>query len=161
ERAVACVVIRMLMRDEDRAQLSDRQVRQGQLARDAVAAIDEIDAIANDDGLRRCGAADFRRRSAGCAQQHQTRVELFPFFRAPHDRRAQARCAPTQKRPTRDRKTLSNIPPFVVPRFVFPPALLLSMWRDTLPPRAPAIVPAAIDDDMPRLWGRNAPPPRH
>lgn len=73
QRSVPGVVVRMLMRDEDRAKLADRQLRERELPRDAVSAVDQVDAIVDDDGLRRRGAAGLRRWPPRCAEQDQTR----------------------------------------------------------------------------------------
>src|SRR5262245_34967230 len=72
QRTVAGVVIRVLVRDEDRAELADRQLRERQLSRDAVPAVDEINAIADDDRLRGRRTTRLRRRTAGGPEQDQS-----------------------------------------------------------------------------------------
>ena len=65
------VVIRVLVRDEDGAQVTQRQLRERKLPCDAIAAVDQVDAVADNDGL--CGRGGFRLRSrtAGGAEKHQ------------------------------------------------------------------------------------------
>jgi len=73
------------------------QLRQRQLPCHAVAAVHEIDAIADDDGLRGCGATDLRRRASGGPEQDEAGAGPVRRLRARERRRAQERRAGRQK----------------------------------------------------------------
>src|SRR5262245_31945059 len=88
------------MGDEDRAELRKRQFRERELARDAVAAVNEIDTIADDDHLRGCRMANLWRRTAGGPEQDEARARLLRRLCERGD--AEKRRARGQKRSARE-----------------------------------------------------------
>ena len=100
QRPVSGVVVGVLMRDENRAQIAERQLCERHLARHSVAAVHEVDSVADNDRLRRRGADDFRRRTTGGTKENQpsARRSGRSWRLAASDRRPQQRGAGSQKR---------------------------------------------------------------
>jgi hypothetical protein len=66
------VVIRMMVRYEDRTQAANVQTGQCDLTRDSVPAIDDVQRVVNDDDIGRRCTRTFRRRSARRPQEHDS-----------------------------------------------------------------------------------------
>jgi hypothetical protein len=66
----------MMMREEHSAKLRDWQSCHRKLPRDAVAAIHEVHAIADNDRLRGSGTRRLRRRASRSSEQHQACADL-------------------------------------------------------------------------------------
>src|SRR5829696_3353975 len=66
----------MLVRDEDAAEVTHRQLRQSELASDAITTVHEIDAITDDDRLCRRRAPRLGSRTTGRAEQHEPCASL-------------------------------------------------------------------------------------
>jgi hypothetical protein len=83
EIPVVGVVVRMMMGDENVPDVRQRHAGENQLARHAIAAVDDIGVVAEEDHLRGRGALLPRPRAAGGPEEDQ------PRFRRRRCRRAQ------------------------------------------------------------------------